>query len=354
MAIKSYQHILKLCASALMLVALTACGGGGGGGGAASGPSAKVVPDTGKDSTTGYTPPSDETAPEGGWKAALAAARNAEYGRSQSGANRIGASYAHVRGFTGAIVGSMPGESDVGGDHASVIISHMGRAVGLDNEDLNQRIIPGYSATEDATGIQKGICSADIATLTCGLDDQIDSHLAGIMIGEKGNCTPRCGVAGATVNAGIQGIAYNARLKPIDIVTDDIYKAADATTRGQLVAAIGEGSGETDSGACTTLKATDVTDSTTTAVGSRDCRVIAVMNNGWGFSAGATYDEMVTITSGAATHTYHYKEPSEVAIHADEKAAWVAAVGTGATGTVVVFAHGDEGHNSFNWYSPAL
>ena len=49
-----------------------------------------------------YQPSIYETPPMGGWATALTAARSDEYNNDGGGANRIGAAYAHARGYNGA------------------------------------------------------------------------------------------------------------------------------------------------------------------------------------------------------------------------------------------------------------
>ena len=354
MIAKFYKIILNLFFCALMLVALMACSSGsnGGGGSTAKTPDTSP-PDNGLDSLTGYQPPSTETAPGGSWAQALATARNEEYKRSATGADRIGAAYAHARGYSGAIAGS--GHPLDSSDDLPIIISHMGRVINRGSSDLNSQLILGYLAVNETTSNIDGTCSMYIV---CGLDvdaQQVDTHLAGIMVGTSGN-------------GGIQGIAYRAKIKPIDIYTGDIYKEAgtDDDKRGKMVKAIEEASSQRV-GACNDIQTEDVRRIAinvnrrdyTTAVGdplhdlyipvsgnSINCRFdITVVNNGWGLSADAMYGETVTISDSEVMNSYHYKKPEQLtSIHEDERSAW----GRAVRKTVVVFAQGDEGHNSIN------
>ena len=373
MNVKSYKTILKFFFTAAVLTALTACSSGSNGGGSSAQKADTGTPDTGTPDTmmpdtimppppppdngldpiTGYMPASTETAPGGSWAQALATARNEEYERSATGADRIGAAYAHARGYSGAIAGS--GHPLDSSDDLPIIISNMGRVINRGSSDLNSQLILGYLATNETTSNIDGTCSTYVV---CGLDvdsQQVDTHLAGIMVGKSGN-------------GGIQGIAYRAVIKPIDIYTGDIYKEAgtDDDKRGKLVRAIEEASSQRV-GACNDIQTEDVRRLAininrrdyTTAVGdplhdlyipvsgtSINCRFdITVVNNGWGLSADAMHRETVTISDSDVMNPYHYKKPGALtSIHEDERAAWIRAVRK----TVVVFAQGDEGHNSIN------
>ena len=322
MAIKSYQHILKLGASALMLVALTACGGGGGGGGGTAG-----GPDEGPGVSKKVYPtpdklvhnPSDD-APSGlgaDWTAALASIRSEkEYAVTGAYSDQIGVAYAHARGATGN----------------NIVISNMGRIVDSGLRDIGgidgelQKAENGYVAdTKASTGFS--------AACTGACDDvaDTDSHILGIMIGASGNSGTDTADGVIFPIGQVEGVAYDATYKNIDIFTGDVYDY-DATA------------------AQTAIDGTDTDDpdrvkleNLNLAIGEASGASINVMNNGWSRSADGVYDH----DSAPATADRHYETVgASTNIHATEITAWTTAVGAAATGTIVVFAQGDQGHNS--------
>ena len=307
---KSNKTILNLFLCTLALIALTACGGSSGGGTAASGPCNNIthdcengggarptyeISDITSDPAIGdYLPSIYEPPPGGAWSTALRTARNTEYKADGGGADRIGAAYAHARGYTGA----------------GIIISSMGEPVGSDNDDLevDGKLLTGYTAGSSAGGSVSGTC----AVTTCGAFTE-GTHVAGI-------------IAGASGNGGIQGIAYDARIKPIDIATDNIFQPINDDDRHtKLGSAIVAASGMVDAAGCTR----DSTDEVA-------CANITVMNNGWNPTIGAPYE---------SRRFYKGQQPfSTDTITDGERMIWEAVVDS----TVVVFAHGDSGTNLEN------
>ena len=255
----------------------------------------------GVDSTTNYEPLNTEEPPTGGWVAALSDARNTEYQADGGGADRIGAAYAHARGYTGA----------------GIIISSMGEHVEFTNDDLGGagQLLTGYKASDGSTVFGGGKCSGD----GCG-EFTTGTHVAGIMIGKSGNFVE--GVDGGE----IQGIAYDASIKPIDVATNNIFQPTDDDGRRmKLNSAIAAASGTVDAAGCTR----DSTDTTA-------CANITVMNNGWNPTVGAPY---------ASGRFYKGQQPfSTETITSEERMIWEAVVDS----TVVVFAHGDSGNNNEN------
>ena len=189
--------------------------------------------DTGKyntgtrDIATGYLPPDTEEPPTGGWDATLAAIRaSAEYHATRaptpgafpteySAADQIGAAYAHARGYSGE----------------GVIVSIMVGEINREHADLDGALVRGYAndrlPQHDEAGqhLFTGTCLEEepaiknLAEYQYQCSDEIYSpstHIAGIIAGRKDG-------------SGIQGIAYNAKIKPIasDAINNLIY-AEDA------------------------------------------------------------------------------------------------------------------------------
>ena len=247
----------------------------------------------GVDSATGYEPPNTEIPPTGGWVAALAAARTTEY-HASGGADRIGVAYAHARGHTGE----------------GVIVSLMGFAVDRTNKELSGQLIPGfeiYETSNNNISENKGTCGTSIV---CGNDNLYPTFAAGIIAGKQGN-------------DGIQGIAYNAKIKPINIISkitgNDIDEAA-------FISPIKAGSGIVDKATCTASSVKTIT----------ACKSITVMN---------VYDRgnriIENIDYEGQSYRFHTTRKTS-AISGDELKTWKTAVDT----TVVVVGAGDEGHNS--------
>ena len=136
---------------------------------------------------------------------------NTEYHRG-GGAEKIGAAYAYARDATGQ----------------DVIISQVGRVIYKNNPELpSSQFIDGYRALKKLGdryqmllrekfakhGDGAGLCTAKGAS--CGSESH--PYAAGIMVASRG-IDIDADMAGKLL--GIQGIAYNAKLKPIDILDD--------------------------------------------------------------------------------------------------------------------------------------
>ena len=199
---------------------------------------------------------------------------NAEYMRTS--ADEINAAYAYARGYSGA----------------GIIVSNMGYPIGRSHAEISFQSVPGYTADGGETGVEAGSCS--FPDVVCDPSKLDGTHLAGIIVGKLSNF-------------GSQGIAYDARLKPIDIYTKAGTDVLVDNTK--LRAAIGQASGS------------DIT----------------VMNNGWDVSGVGSHTDSSTPT--------FYRTANKVSTISDEEAAaWRDAVKT----TVVVFGAGDYGHNKEN------
>ena len=278
MITKFYKTILSFFLYALILTALTAC----------SGDSDKTPA---PNASTGYQPPDPIPAhPVAGskfasWGDAIKYYQTDEYKKS-GGADQIGTAYAHARGYTGKKVNSFYTVAVVGGPVASF------------NRDIMGRLLPGYDAEtdighsrgKDAVPVNEaGKCTEDDRD-SCGGHVQ-STHVAGIIAAKKND-------------EGIQGIAYSANIRPIDIMNGD-----SLVDEVELNKAIREGTGYASS------------------------YPIVAMNNGWNIPTAETYN------------TYSYamaSDPSTISV--SHRNAWALR----ATFTVIVFAAGDQGHNSVN------
>ena len=232
-----------------------------------------------------------------------------------SAADQIGAAYAYARGYTGE----------------GVIVSQLGAPIDRDHTDLAGQLPTGYTADTCAGAV--GGLAVDGTPGTCKPALKLSTYTAGIIAGESGN-------------GGIQGIAYGAKIKPVSAIT-----TSGATTNSvALTTAIAQASGMVDETACTGLDAT-------AQMTADACKTAAVINNQWGRTAMAEYTGTVDGTAG----TYRYFTPSTFAtivnpvdeLSDNEKNAWKNAVidADGNTNTekaVLVFAQGNQGHNSFN------
>ena len=338
MNIKFHKHILKFFFCAAVLTALTACSSGSGGGGGNNPPAPEkacdetthncstgeplascdplltncdpVPPDVvapepcapdcdpgEEDSATAYLPTVFETPPSGGWVAALTAVRTAEYHATRtpdpdadptkySAADQIGAAYAYARGHNGA----------------GITISNMGpgRLAQL-HPDLSGQWIAGLNSDsfnpDDPRG---GTCEGE----SCNSYKNVN-HAIGIIVAKKGN--------GDTT---IQGIAYGAKIKPIEV-----SGFASSFTSAQRATAIRQASGS---------------------------NITVMNNNNWTTTNPATFDDMGM--------TYHYNLPvrftemvgrlslGTASAPMADRTAWKNAVKT----TVLVFPQGDYGQNSVN------
>ena len=264
-------------------------------------------------SRAAYTPLSTEPIPTGftTWEGdddaidtdgAAGAHRDAEY-KAGGGADQIYAAYAYARGYTGD----------------GIVVSSMDSAIASYHLDLADRVLDrgtstaflGYDADNKLEGDNEGTCGAFDFTTACTDADNHGTHLVGI-------------IAGAQGNGGIRGIAYGARIKPIDIVAGNVFKADTADRREKLNLAIAQASGMTRDGA--------------------GMKQITVMNNGWDVSGVGTITQMLGSVTPTA-YTEYYKTANRVSTITDaEIDAWIEAVKT----TVVVFGAGDYGHNREN------
>ena len=304
------KHILSFFFCAFALIALSACGGGssgGGGGGAAKADPCIADPTLCYVDRASYTASDDSDVAAADVRTLYALPATAtiadavtaikaipEYQASGS-ADQIGAAYAHARGYTGA----------------GIIVSAMGRKFDRTTNELdNGKLIQGYRAySRLSVGTGLATCTSSVS---CQGIDQ-DTHLAAIIAGESDNANPDIATVADADLGSMQGIAYSAKIKPVDIITeisgDDLaMEFHDLITPDDFNLAIVAASGST----------------------------IAVMNNGWDKS-----------TLGGRYQEYMYKTPvplGTATIDADERAAWTTAVAT----TVVVFPQGDNGYNSEN------
>ena len=371
---KFYQYILSFFFYLAVLGALTACGGGGGGGGNSTPTTEDQKPEkepscndfthdcsaTGKperhrynvdnaeDSTTGYAPSEYEMPPGATaedkvdyWTPALELIRgtstepNTEY-HAGGGAEKIGAAYAYARGATGEgiIISQMGGaifkpttflERADGGGYNEVPSPNT--AVAMELNELN--LITGFRARINAGNPsriipegERGFCIT--GAINCRGAGVISTHAAGIMVATKGDGT-----------AGIQGIAYGAKLKPIDIY-DDRSAVTDEDRRKKAIEA---GSGIVDATAC------DASDNQMID----DCKAITVMNNNnWGVVTETISFTTEPLSSGdknvLVTSNVEYVKTSEdfTTITPTERMAWIEAVKT----TVVVFPTGNNKQNT--------
>ena len=232
--------------------------------------------------------------------------------QANKGLDQINAAYAYARGYAGSNL--LP-----------VIISSMSTAPASRQGEISSQLlrsntdstkVRGYTAHSTDSTDNAGVCPE---LINCPDSSDLGTHLAGIMVAGAGD-------------DGIHGIAYQARLKPIDIYTT----AGALVDNAKLIAAIGEASGMEsyrDVGGAVAKTAS-----------------ITVMNNGWNISANGEYDADSNPTT--TMDNYHYEtvsEPNLTNIPQLERDAWEDAVEDADTGnTVVVFGAGDQGHNSEN------
>ena len=254
----------------------------------------------GVDSSTNYQPSNTVEPPTGGWAAALTTARTDEYDESGGNADQIGAAYAYARGYSGA----------------GITVSFVGQAIDRTHADLAGQLIDGYKAdTKDSTA-NAGSCAGDTAG-SCPSEHRSSTHIAGIIAGKTGNF----------VDGGlIQGIAYGAKMKPINIFQAGTLLA----TSEDRAFAIAEAS-KMDAAACTM-------DSSDTA----SCAPITVMHNNWISSDFGTCSVM-DVDYRCFTDKGDISVDSSI-FSDKEKSAWIEAVKT----TVLVFGAGAYGHNSEN------
>ena len=309
MTIKSHKTILNLFFCTLALITLSACNAGGGGGGAG----ATFAIDTGPvDPSTGYQPSaSDEIPPDDGWRKALSDARTTEY-KASTGADRIGAAYAHARGYTGE----------------GITVSIIGWDIDRTHADLSAtgKLIKGYGFDSgrvpytDSTEIENAGTCAGGGCQTSRLFFKTPTHIAALIAGESGN--------GDNAEPTIQGIAYNAQIKPLNIYEGGILTSP---FRAKVI----EEASIVDFATC------DMLTTETAKMASSACKPINVMLNGWNVGRSSLY------------MGDHYSDPRELiaqegaareSLNAVEKQAYEKAV----ENTVLVFPQGDQGKNSIN------
>ena len=161
-----------------------------------------------------YTPtdpiPNNPTTgnPFASWTDALTHYQSAEYQRG-GGADQHGVAYAHARGYTGE----------------NIIVSIIGGPIDRTHPEFAGQLVQGYDAgaSGDArTAENAGTCD----TSTC-LSPFGNSFAAGIIAGKSGNFDE---------GGEIQGIAYNAKMKPVSIPNGF---RSDTQTQDAIVAASG-------------------------------------------------------------------------------------------------------------------
>ena len=276
----------------------------------------------GVDSSTNYQPSNTVEPPAGGWAAALDAARSDEYDETGGAADRIGAAYAHARGHTGA----------VNGDAANpVIVSVMSTPIDRTHADLaGQLTMNGYKADGDVSGMNIATCTGSgvVSAGGCGTADDDSSSLRGV---RKWGTRYAAIIAGKSGNDGVQGIAYGAKIKPINIYQDSGGIANTANRTNAIAHAI-----------IVNKPACDLITDNAAKMTSPDCKPIAVMHNDWYLAGTDTYVD-TGITYYLNTNFQDFFSRSDT-FSEEEKNAWVDAVKT----TVVVFGAGDYGQNSIN------
>ena len=272
----------------------------------------RTAPD-GTDLITGYSPPSTETPPTGGWRKALADARTPEY-QASGGADRIGAAYAHARGYTGAINGNTDNP---------VTVSMIGGLIDRDHTDLLGQLVQGYQVDGVFNDRTAGTCggAAHETNGRCSSTATDSTYLPGIIAGKSGN-------------GGIQGIAYNAKIKPIQA---GIYTGSNMVIEQQ----------EQRKRSNAIIRASSPSVNTYTSGPN-----ISVIHNNWYSYGTGSWSVRITDDNGVSHDTsYHYRYPvrfgsnsNEIELSNDEKEAWISAVGT----AVLVFPQGYFGQNSEN------
>ena len=213
----------------------------------------------------------------------------------------------------------------------------MAQPIDSGHTDLANQRIKGYKSATNAdrtnpdSTASAGTCAGATA---CG-DDILGTHIAAL-------------IAGESRNGGVQGIAYNAKIKPIHLNPSDLAfdSSIDALAlaarepfaviaRANRAKAIEEAS-IVDFATCDGL-ATDAL-----KMASPACKPITVMNNNWQLER---YNLTYMGDSYLVSHSFriggngiiHSISPAEIA-------AWTKA----AKNTVMVFAAGDYGQNSIN------
>ena len=262
--------------------------------------------------------------PFASWDAALAAVvkdadsnTSVEYDQT-FGAVQMKAAYAYARGYTGEgiIVSSMSTVVDRSHTEFRTLIQADFATYRIRNYlPGSPNLLTGYTAD---TSIGEDGISHEGTCMGLGCSEIIQgTGFAGIIVATKGDFI-------------MQGIAYNAKLKPIDIFTST-GEIVDGTMR---IAAIEAASGIVDAGACDMLD--DAAKMT-----SDSCKTITVMSNPWHVSGIGT--------SEVSGDTVYYRNAHGLSTISDaEREAWKKAVET----TVVVFGQGNYGFNSENGRVP--
>ena len=215
MTVKSYNHILNFFFCAFALIMLSACGGSDSGGGSA-GANSRLVDTTGDNDVTLYVnvdengqsvltyTPSDAAPSEfASWELALEDARTNEYNYIATNssltvpsADQIGASYAHARGYTGAgIIVSVLGTGDPS-DY-------------IELSELTEQLVQGYTT---GSNIDFDACTA----ITCL--SPVNAFVAPIIVARQDS-------------TGMQGIAYDAKIKSVNIKGNDLIDNAHDAIR---------------------------------------------------------------------------------------------------------------------------
>ena len=290
-----------------------------------------------RDTVTGYLPPNTEQPPAGGWVAALRTARGGDY-HASGGADRIGAAYAHARGYSGIIKGTSN----------SVTVSIVGESkIDRNHKDLSAQWVDGYVANSENSREYAGTCRGIGTHYTnCGAvpnnafireKRRQNTHLAGIIAGRSGN-------------GGIQGIAYNAKIKPIDIFIDTDTatirdaEAANEAARDAFIAALD--TPEEEAALDAYRAAEDVLleaykpfhEKRAKAITQASGANIAVMVNNWHIERPGTVNGYYYRATRSFESGSHY--PS--GLNASQKTAWRKAAET----TVLVFGAGDYSFNT--------
>ena len=243
---------------------------------------AYVAPDLASDA------PGSFTAWEG-TGGALAPHQTDEYDNDGGAAARIGAAYAYARGHDGT----------------GVTVSIIGYPTVGNHRELSGKLVQGYQA-DGADDAARTATDAGTCTTTCSptLADYNSHNAAGIIAGLKDGLSE--------TGYGRQGIAYGAKIKPIDLTTGFVHIANNEARRTALKRTIEEAA----SGAGITATQYALARSTVAAYEHPDDNLI-----------------------------YNYSTTRAISnIHDVEKTAWETAVAT----TVVITPQGDNGQNSLN------
>jgi len=196
------------------------------------------------------------------------------------GLGNINASSAYSRGYTGS----------------GVTVSVMDTTFDTDHPDLVDVFVTGYNALDQTTNVhcEDNTSMNGGSNSGCTSLGSHGSHVAGTIAANKDE-------------VGFHGVAYNAKIKPVVIMNGAGSSAglSNAETAAGIDAATGSG--------------------------------IAAMNNSWGASTTASYNN--------GSSTVYYALPyahASTSLASVETTAWETAV----QNTVIVFANGNEGMNT--------